>query len=94
MRGRRLPDQVSMDLGTLVEGVVELDPMTGRMVLRVQQEDGSNKFLDVQELLQKYQGQEVRFIMTPLKTIEELTRLMESGQLTMEAAQTITVPKH
>lgn len=83
-----------MDFGTLVEGVVELDPMTGRMVLRVQQEDGSNQFVDVQEQLQKYQGQQVRFILTPLKTIEELTRLVESGQLSMEDAQAITVPKH
>lgn len=83
-----------MDLGSLVEGVVELDPMTGRMVLRVQQEDGSNVFLDVQEQLARYQGQEVRFIMTPLKTIAELTRLVESGQMPVEVAQAITVPKH
>lgn len=81
-----------MDLGTLVEGVVELDPMSGRMVLRVQQPDGSNTFLDVQEQLERYKGEEVRFIMTPLKTIAELQRLVESGELPVDQVPTLRLP--
>jgi len=68
-----------MDLGTMVEGVVELDPISGRMVLRIPQEDGSNEFLDIQERLEYYKGEEVRFILTPLKTVAELARLVGEG---------------
>lgn len=83
-----------MDLGTLVEGVVELDPMTGRMVLRIQQEDGSNVFLDVQEALEKYKGESIRFILTPLSTIEKLTEMVESGQLSPDDVPTVPRSKH
>jgi hypothetical protein len=75
---------MNMDLGTFTEGVIELDPMTGRMVLRIQQEDGSNVFLDVQEAMTKYKGEAVRFILTPLSTVEKLTEMVESGQLSTE----------
>lgn len=68
-----------MDLGTMVEGFVELDPISDRMVLRIQQEDGSNVFIDVQEALRKYKGEEVRFILTPLQTIAEITRIVDSS---------------
>lgn len=68
-----------MDLGLFLEGVVELDPMTGRMVLRIPQEDGSNEFVDIQENMEKYKGEEVRFILTPLRTVDEIARIVESG---------------
>jgi hypothetical protein len=80
-----------MDLGMLTEGVVELDPMTGRMVLRVPQEDGSFAFVDVQAVLERYKGETVRFIVTPLSTVEKLTELVESGQL--DPNDLPTVPK-
>jgi hypothetical protein len=73
-----------MDFGILVEGVVELEPITGRLVLRIQQQDGSNVFLDVQEQLEKYKGEEVRFILTPLKTVAELARMVESGEVPID----------
>ena len=61
-----------LDLGTMTEGVVELDPMSGRMVLRVPQDNGSNVFLDIQQCLEAYKGQEVRFIVTPMVSIAKL----------------------
>lgn len=78
-----------MDLGILGEGVVELDPMTGRMVFRMPQEDGSNSFLDVQEHLMRYLGEEVRFVVTPLRTVAELARMVESGELPVENIPTL-----
>jgi len=81
-----------MDLGVMVEGVVELDPMSGRMVLRVQQPDGSNSFVDVQEQLERYQGEEVRFIVTPQRSISELARMVESGELPMDQVPTLKPP--
>jgi hypothetical protein len=70
-----------MDLGIMVEGVVELDPISGRMVLRVQQPDGSNQLLDIEEQLEAHEGKEVRFILTPLEAIAELARLVQEGEL-------------
>ena len=81
-----------MDLGILVEGVVELDPMSGRMVLRVQQVDGSNTFLDVQEQLERYKGEEIRFIVTPQRSIQELARMVESGELPVDQVPTLKAP--
>lgn len=82
-----------MDLGTMVEGIVELDPLSERMVLRIQKLDGTFTFLDVQEVLTKYTGEEVRFIMTPIRTIETLAKMVESGEKTLEEATLIRVPK-
>jgi hypothetical protein len=67
-----------MDLGLMAEGVVELDPMTGRMVLRVPQEDGSNQFLDVQAELERHKGKEVRLICTPMESVAALADMLRS----------------
>lgn len=73
-----------MDFGILAEGVVELDPMSGRMVLRIQEVDGSNTFLDIQERMENYKGEAVRFIMTPLRTVDEISKLVDSGEIAVE----------
>ena len=70
-----------MDLGIMVEGVVEVDPISGRAMLRVLQEDGTSRFLDMLEQVTPYSGQEVRFIVTPLKNVAELAKLVEAGEI-------------
>lgn len=82
-----------MDLGLIVEGVVELDPMTGRMVLRIQEADGSNTFIDIQERLAQYKGEEVRFILTPLTTVSEIARLVQEGEISVENLPTLKLPR-
>ena len=72
---------MDLDLGIMQEGVVELDPMSGRMVLRIPQEDGSNVFLDIQEELAKQMGKEVRFIVTPMASIAELAKLVDVNEI-------------
>jgi len=81
--------EFSMDYGIFIEGVVELDPITGRLVLRIQQQDGSNVFLDVQELLEKYKGEEVRFILTPLKVVAEIAKMVEFGEISVDEIPTL-----
>jgi hypothetical protein len=76
-----MPDPVipaDLDLGHIREGVIELDPMTGRMTLRSETADGFVYF-DVQEALAKYAGQEVRVVIVPFSTINRLADLVESG---------------
>jgi len=82
-----------VDLGLIVEGVVELDPMTGRMVLRIQEADGSNTFIDIQERLAQYKGEEVRFILTPLTTVSEIARLVQEGEISVENLPTLKLPR-
>lgn len=82
---RAVPARSSkMDLGQIAEGVVELDPMTGRLVLRCERPEGGFDYVDVQGVLERYKGEEVRFIMTPLSTINQLADMVEAGQLSLE----------
>lgn len=83
-----------MDLGIVAEGIIEMDPMTGRMVIRVTDEKGKNVFVDVQEALSKYKGQEVRFICTPFDTIGQLAEMVEKGELPLEQVPTLKMPSH
>jgi hypothetical protein len=73
-----------LDLGIVAEGVVELDPMTGRMVVRVIGDDGSNEYIDVQANLEKYLGKEVRFIVTPQESISQLAEMVDKGEITLD----------
>jgi hypothetical protein len=71
-----------MDLGIMVEGFVEVDPISGRVLLRIPHEDG-NRFLDIQEHLAAQRGKEVRLIVTPLEAIAELAKMVEAGEVTV-----------
>jgi hypothetical protein len=72
-----------MDLGLVAEGIIELDPMTGRLVIRCE-EPGGFRYVDVQEVLEKYRGQEVRFILVPLSTIDQIGQMVESGKIEID----------
>lgn len=74
-----------MDFGVVVEGVVELDPMTGRMVLRTETEKGF-EYTDVQAVLERYKGEEVRFIVAPFQTINQLAQMVEEEEISLEGA--------
>jgi hypothetical protein len=78
-----------LDLGVIAEGTVELDPMTGRYVVRVVGDDGKNTFIDLQEAVAKYRGQDVRFILTPFSTIDQLAEMVESGEIDANQVPTL-----
>lgn len=78
-----MPDPVNspdFDLGFVKEGTIEIDPMTGRMVVRSETANGFEYF-DVQEALNKYEGMEVRVVIVPFETINRIADLVESGSL-------------
>ena len=83
--------KIDTNLGLMVEGVVELDPMTGRLVIRYEDITGANQFVDVEERLRQYQGDAVRCIITPTASINHLARLVEEGQMRLQDVP--TVPK-
>lgn len=73
-----------MDLGLFAEGIVELDPLTGRLVLRCERQEGGFDYVDVQAVLERYKGEEVRFIVAPFSTIQHLASMVDSGQVQLE----------
>jgi hypothetical protein len=75
------PVTEGLDLGHVREGVVEIDPMTGRMVIRTDKPDGTCDYLDVQEALTKYEGQDVRVVIVPQATINRVAQLVDEGNL-------------
>lgn len=70
-----------MDLGLMVEGVVDIDPSNGRVMLRVPQTGGSWQLVDVQAELEKHSGKEVRLICTPMETIAALAKMLEGSPI-------------
>ena len=52
-----------MDLGVVAEGRLEFDQTTGTFVVRCQIPQGA--VVSVQDILTRYQGQDVRFVLTP-----------------------------
>lgn len=55
----------------LVEGVVESDPITNYCTIRTTLDDKPYS-IDVQGALRLYAGREIRFVLAPLATIQEL----------------------
>jgi hypothetical protein len=79
-----MPDPLippNLDLGHVKEGVVELDPVTGRMVIRSEARSGGFEYFDVQDALTAYQGEEVRVIIVPQRTINTVADMVEEGSV-------------
>ena len=66
------------DLGHLIEGVVEQDPMTDRYVIRIPDFEGKPAIVDLQDLLSLYKGKEVRLTLASLENLAKLAKLVES----------------
>jgi hypothetical protein len=66
-----------MDLGHLIEGVVEQDPMTDRYVIRTEDAQGRPVAFDVQEALAKYKGKEVRLTLATFENLAKLAAMVE-----------------
>ena len=77
-------NDAKLDMGLMVDGVVELDPMSGRLVIRYQDSKGAFQTADIQERLLQYKGEEVRCIITPAATIAKMARMVESGAVKLE----------
>ena len=67
------------DLGHLIEGVVEQDPMTDRYVVRIPDFEGKPAVVDLQDLLAPYKGKEVRLTLASLENLARLAKLAEEA---------------
>lgn len=64
-------------LGHLIEGIVEQDPMTDRYVIRTEDVEGRLVVIDIQEILAKYNGKEVRFTLASFENLQKLAEMVE-----------------
>jgi len=65
------------DLGHLVEGLVEQDPMTDHYVIRIPDFEGKPAVVDLQDLLSLYKGKEVRLTLASLENLAKLAAYVE-----------------
>lgn len=66
-------------MGHILEGVVELNPMTERLQVISVGVDGKAHTTDLQELLEQYVGQEVRLTLASFETLAELAKMVEDA---------------
>lgn len=69
--------QNPLDLGHLVEGIIEQDPMTDRFVIRTYDSEGKPYTFDPQEAFGKLVGKEVRFTLASFENLAKLAALVE-----------------
>jgi len=70
-----------LDLGYLVTGVLEHHPITGDWIIRVVQENGEQGYFPLEDVLNKYAGEEVRLTVATTATIRHLTALVGDVQV-------------
>lgn len=100
MLGRRLPNPVNMaknplQLGHLIEGVVEQDPLSDRYVIHTLDPRGQPITVDVQALLAGFVGQEVRLTLASFENLAKLAQLVEGqggGQVFGVQPEELPVP--
>lgn len=67
------------NMGHLIEGVVEQDPLTDKLYIRTMTHDGKSGRFDVDEALAAYKGKEVRFTLVSFENLARLAELVEKG---------------
>ena len=73
-----------LDLGYLIEGVVEQDPLSDRYVVKVDNGDGVATQFSIQDALARYVGQEVRLTLASFDAIDKIAAMVEQGNVTLD----------
>jgi len=81
------------DLGQILEGTIEIDPMDERLQLRTFDSSGNPVTVDLQEVLREYQGQEVRVAIASLSGIQELQDMVEKLGGIPDGLEGLTLPR-
>ena len=76
----------------LVEGFVESDPMTVQTTIRTVDENGKDYSFDVQAAFKSLEGQEVRFVLTPLATLAELNAMAAKVEALVGPVEVVDEP--
>lgn len=84
-----------LNLGHLIEGVVEQDPLTDHYVIHTVGPKGIPVTVDVQELLAGFLGKEVRLTLASFENLSKLAQLVEKqggGQVYGVQPEELPVP--
>jgi len=80
------------DLGYIIEGVVEQDPMDEKYRVRTIDKEGNQILVDPQELLTKYNGQEVKLTVASMEVIRQIQEVLEAGGDAVSAVMPEDIP--
>jgi hypothetical protein len=76
-----MPDIDIEKLGLyLVEGFVEVDPLSDKVTIRAEDKDGNTISFDPIPVLEKLKGQEVRIVIVPLVSVQQLEALVKNQE--------------
>jgi hypothetical protein len=64
----------------LVEGFVEVDPMTDRVTVRTEDDKGNQVDFDPIPVLSNLKGQEVRVVIVPLASVSQLEEIAKKQE--------------
>ena len=67
------------NMGHLIEGTIEQDPMTDRWNIRTVDAEGQPRTFDVQEAMAALKGKEVRLTLVSLENLARLAELVENA---------------
>lgn len=90
-----VPNQEPLNFGHILEGVLEQDPMTDRLIIRTVDRAGSPTTVDLHELLKPLLGQEVKLTVASLANLAKLAKLVEEqggGEVLGLMPQNMPVP--
>jgi hypothetical protein len=73
-----MPTPSLNSLGHIIEGVIERDPLTGRVQIMTV-EEGRAKVTDVLELLEGYEGKEVRLTLASFENLATIAQMVEAA---------------
>ena len=67
------------NMGHLIEGTVEQDPVTNKLFIRTVGNDGKAGRFDVEDALAQHKGKEVRFTLVSFENLARLTEMVEAA---------------
>jgi hypothetical protein len=68
------------DLGHILDGVIERDPLTETLQLHTVDAQGKATTIDLEDLLSKYVGQEVKLTLASLDNIRKIQDALGDGE--------------
>lgn len=74
-----MADAPQLNLGHLIEGVVERDPMTDALQIRTIDDQDRQIFIKLEDLFSTYVGQEVRLTLSSMEALLKIQELLEES---------------
>lgn len=68
------------DLGHILDGVIERNPMTDRLQLHTVDSKGRPHTIDLENLLAKYEGQEVKLTLASMANLQKIQEALGDGE--------------